>query len=232
MIEARLGGHRNAIVWPDSPADIPDRDPSFLFAYLPPEFAAKPLGQRESAGKLLLEKSGEKPRSYRNGLGLAIPASDQVETLRRAVRYLIAAVAVKTKAKQLNLTDEQKGQLRERESTEQAAAESALLKLYTEVWLPRVEDGGIGLEKVAAGGRPLQTTLNAQKQAMIHERITELVTTVQPRIFSSLAPTKIIELFRLGDGTPPTLGISTTEVIDGFFSFLGFTRVMTSSVVR
>ena len=48
----------------------------------------------------------------------------------------MAAEGVKGKAKQLNLTDEQKGQLREREATEQAAAESALLKLYTEVWLP------------------------------------------------------------------------------------------------
>jgi hypothetical protein len=76
----------------------------------------------------------------------------------------MAAEGVKTKAKQLNLTDEQKGQLRERESTEQAAAESALLKLYTEVWLPRSEEGGIGIEKVAAGGRPLQTTLSEKKQ--------------------------------------------------------------------
>ena len=38
----------------------------------------------------------------------------------------MAAEGVKTKAKQLNLTDEQKGQLKERESTEQAAAESGL----------------------------------------------------------------------------------------------------------
>jgi hypothetical protein len=91
---------------------------------------------------------------------------------------------VKTKAKQLNLTDEQKSQLREREATESAAAESALLKLYTEVWLPRAEEGGIGIEKVAAGGRPLQTTLNDKKQAMIHERIVELITSVQPRVFT------------------------------------------------
>ena len=180
----------------------------------------------------MLEKCGEKPRTFRNGLGLAIPAGDQVEILRRAVRYLIAAEGVKAKAKQLNLTDEQRGQLRERESTEQAAAESALLKLYTEVWLPRAEEGGIGIEKIAAGGRPLQTTLNDKKQAMIHERIVELITSVQPRVFTTLAPTKIVELFRLGEGTPPQLGISTGEVVDGFYSFLGFTRLMTSGVIR
>jgi hypothetical protein len=232
MIEARLGGHRNAIVWPESAADIPDRDPSFLFAYLPLEFAGKPRSQHEATGKELLEKYGDKPRTYRNGLGLVVPTADQVEILRRSVRYLIAAEGVKTKAKQLNLTDEQKGQLRERESTEQAAAESALLKLYAEVWFPRAEEGDIGIEKVAAGGRPLQTTLNDKKRAMIHERIIELITTVQPRVFNTLAPTKIVELFRLGEGAPPTLGVGTGEVVDGFYSFLGFTRLMASGVVR
>ncbi len=232
MIEARLAGHRCAIVWPESAADIPDRDPSFLVAYLPLELGGKPRGQQETTAKNLLEKCGEKPRTFRNGVGVAIPAGDQVEILRRAVRYLIAAEGVKTKAKQLNLTDEQKDQLRERQATETAAAESALLKLYTEIWLPRAEEGGIGIEKVAAGGRPLQTTLNDKKQAMIHERIVELITSVQPRVFASLTPNKIVDLFRLGEGTPPTLGISTGEVVDGFYSFLGFTRLMTSGVIR
>jgi hypothetical protein len=232
MIEARLAGHRNAIVWPESPADIPDRDPSFLVAYLPLELGGKPRVQQESAAKDLLEKCGEKPRTYRNGLGLALPTGDQVEILRRAVRYLIAAKGVAGKAKQLNLTDEQRSQLRERESTEQAAAESALLKLYTEVWLPRAEEGGIATEKVAAGGRPLQTTLNDKKQAMIHERIVELITQTHKKVFDSVNPGKIVELFRLGEGTPPLLGISTGDVVDGFYSFLGFTRLMTSGVIR
>src|SRR5262249_9805195 len=188
MIEARLAGHRSAIVWPESPGDIPDGDPSFLVAYLLLEFGGKPRSQQETTAKELLEKSGEKPRSYRNGVGLAIPAGDQVEVLRRSVRYLIAAEGVKGKAKQLNLTDEQKGQLRERESTEAAAAEAALLKLYTEVWLPRAEEGGIAIEKVAAGGRPLQTTLNDKKHAMIHERIVAPITAAQPRAVSTFAP--------------------------------------------
>jgi hypothetical protein len=233
MIEARLAGHANAIVWPENAADVPDRDPSFLIAYLPLEFVGKSRSQQETAAKQMLEKCGEKPRTYRNGVGLAIPTGDQVEILRRSVRYLIAAEGVKGKAKQLNLTDEQRGQLRERESTEAATAESALLKLYTEVWLPRAAEGGIVIDTpVAAGGRPLQTTLNDKKHAMIHERIIELITTMQPRVFNTLAPGKIIELFRLGEGTPPHLGVTTADVVDGFYSFLGFTRLMTSGVIR
>lgn len=49
---------------------------------------------------------------------------------------------------------------------------------------------------VAAGGRPFQTALNEKKEAMIHERVMELLTTVQPRVFSTLTPGKIIELFK------------------------------------
>src|SRR5262249_36259332 len=58
------------------------------------------------------------------------------------------------------------------------------------------------------------------------------ITSVQPRVFTSLTPNKIVDLFRLGEGTPPTFGISTGEVVDGFYSFLGFTRLMTSGVIR
>src|SRR5262249_52128558 len=52
------------------------------------------------------------------------------------------------------------------------------------------------------------------------------------RVFSTLTPSKIIELFRLGEGTPPQLGITTGDVVEGFYSFLGFTRLMNSGVIR
>jgi hypothetical protein len=231
MLEGRLGGHREAIVWPEKPVDVPDGDPSFLVAYMPLEFAGKPRAEREQAARLHFEKYGDKPRQYRNGLGLAVPATDQIEILKRSVRYLVAAEQVKAKAKHLNLTDEQRSQLREREATERAAAESALLKLYGEVWLPRVEGGGLGVDAVAFGGRPPQTTLNARKEAAIHERIMELLTNLQPRVFATVAPSKIVELFKLGEGDPPKLGIKISEIVDGFYSFLGFTRLATRAAV-
>jgi predicted AAA+ superfamily ATPase len=168
----------------------------------------------------ILEKFGDKPRQFRNGLGLAVPAADQIEVLRRAVRYLLAIERVKSKAKQHNLTEEQKSQLRERECTEKAAAESAFLKLYTEVWLPKVEGAGIGIEAVAVGGRPLQTTLSEKKEALIHERVLELVMQVQKRVFDSVTPGKVVEFFKLGEGTPPKLGITTGDLVTGFYSFL------------
>jgi hypothetical protein len=232
MLEARVAGHREAIVWKDKSAEIPDKDPSFLVAYLPLEFGAQPKVTQETLAKQLLEKYGDRPRQYRNGLGLAVPSADQIEALRRAVRYLVAIEQVKEKAKQLNLTDEQKAQLRERESTERAAVESAFLKLYTEVWLPRVEGTGLGVESVAVGGRPLQTTLNEKKEARVHDRVIELLTSVQPRVFTTVTPSKIVELFKLGDGALPTMGIRSSDIVDGFYSFLGFTRLGTSAAIR
>jgi hypothetical protein len=231
MLEGRLAGHRAAIIWPEKPADIPDKDPCFLVAYLPLEFGGKPRAEQEVLARELLEKYGDKPRKYRNGVGLAVPAAGQIEILRRSVRYLLAIEQVKAKAKQLNLTDEQKSQLREREATEKAAAEAALLRFYLEVWFPRVEGTGIGMEVVSVGGRPLQTTLNEKKEAAIHERVMELITQVQRCLHVTLTPGKVIELFKLGEGMPPSLGIKTADLVEGFYSFLGFTRLVKEEVV-
>lgn len=59
----------------------------------------------------------------------------------------------------------------------------------------------------------------------------ELLEEVQRRVFDTVAPGKIIELFRIGeDGAAP--GIPTAEVVAGFFSFLGFPRLRSTGVVR
>ncbi len=230
ILEDRLAGHRNAIVWPTKPADIPDRDTSFLVAYLPFDFGEKSSRQVEAAE--YFERAGSKQREFRNGLGLAVPAEDQIEGLRRAVRYLLAIEQVRGKAKQINLTDAQKEQLKERDSTEKAAAESALLRLYAEVWFPHADGGTVGIEKVAVGGRPLQVTLSEKKKAMIHERVMELVTVVQKKVFDRVAPGKLATLFNLGSGDAPKPGIRTADVVSGFFSFLGFPRLANEGVVR
>lgn len=230
MIESRLAGHHDALVWPEKSTEVPDKEPYFLVAYMPLEFAAESKTGQEAKALEILGQYGGKPRAFRNGLGLAVPAGDQVEALRRAVRYLLAIERVKAKARQHNLTDEQKSQLREREATERAAAESCFLKLYAEVWLPVVQNGGLGVLPVAVGGRPLQTTLSEKKEAMIHERIMELLVDVGRKVFRTVAPTKIIELFQLGSKGAP--GIQTSAVVDGFYSYIGYPRLTTSDVIR
>ena len=131
-----------------------------------------------------------------------------------------------------NLTDAQRSQLKEREATEKHAAESALLKLYGEVWLPSSDGGKLALDPVSMGGRPLQTTLDEKRRALIHQRLTELLTIVQRRVFGTVAPGKITELFRLGEVGTTEFGIATDKVVSGFFSFLGFPRLLSDDAVR
>ena len=226
MLEQRLAGHHSAIVWPEKSQDIPDGEPRFLVAYLPLEFALAPKQEQERLAKELLTKYGDRPRRFRNGLGLAIPEKKQVQALRRAVRYLLAIERVEERKHQHRLTKEQLEQLRERKRTEEVAAESSFRELYQAVWLPRVENGEIGIEKVERGGRPLQAT-------GVHERILELLTGAGiPRLHSSLAPGKIVERVRLGQGDPPTLGIRVAEVVESFFRDLAPPRLDSAGAVR
>ena len=231
LIEERLAGQQSAIIWPSQSRDIPDKETQFLIAYMPLEFARQTNEEQQATARDIYENHSNRPRDFRNGLGLAVPSADQVEVLRRAVRYLLAIERVQTKWRELNLTDAQKDQLKERNATEKSAAESALLKLYGDVWLPRSDNGTLSLESVSIGGRPLQTTLDEKKRAQIHQRLMELLTTVQRKVFGSVAPGKIVELFKLGEDDSGDQGIATDRVVAGFFSFLGFPRLTSHHIV-
>ena len=82
------------------------------------------------------------------------------------------------------------------------------------------------------GGRPLQTTLDDKKRAQIHQRLLELLTTVHRKVFGTMAPGKIVDLFKLGVPESGDPGIPTDKVVAGFFSFLGFPRLHSDDVVR
>jgi hypothetical protein len=230
MLDTRLAGHHAAVVWPEKSQDIPDGEPRFLVAYLPLEFAGETKADQERLAKDYLSKYGDRPRRYRNGLGLAIPDKKQIEALRRAVRYLLAIERVESKKQQLRLTKDQLDQLKERKRTEEAAAEACFRDLYAAVWLPRVEKGEIELERVERGGRPLQA-------AGIHERIMELLTSVgTPRVHGSVTPRKIVERVKLGEpvrpGESPLLGLKASEVLESFFRDIAPPRLESSAVLR
>jgi uncharacterized protein len=230
MLTRRLAGHSEAFLWPESSQRIDDKEPRFLVGYLPLEFADQPRPEQDRLAVEMFSKYGDRPRSYRNGIGLAIPDKAQVEPLRRAVRYLMAIDRVESKKEQLRLTKDQAGQLAERRKTEEGAAESAFRALYPSVWLPKVEDGGLGIERVEVGGRPLQAT-------GIHQRVMELLTNPgSPRVHATVTPRKIVERLRLGEspapGEPPRLGLRASEVQDAFFSFLSPPRLESSAAIR
>ena len=60
----------------------------------------------------------------------------------------------------------------------------------------------------------------------------ELLTTVQRRIFGTVAPGKIVELFKIGEDESTGPGIATDKIVAGVFSFLGFPRLLAAEVVR
>jgi len=230
LLDQRLAGHRSAVIWPARTLDLPDEDPTFLVCYLPLEFAAESKAEQEKGATDLFAKHGDKPRRYKNGVALAIPEKKQIEALRRAVRYLLAVERVESKKQQLRLTKDQLDQLRERRRTEEAAIESALRALYAAAWLPRMEGGTLGLEKVEVGGRPLQAT-------GVHERIMELLTSVgTPKVHGSVTPRKLVERIRLGEalapGEAPRLSIRVAQVRDAFYENLEPPRLESAAAIR
>ena len=78
----------------------------------------------------------------------------------------------------------------------------------------------------------MQTTLNEKKEARVNDRVMELLLDVQRRAFTWVNPGKIVESFKLGDGDPPALGIRTSEIVDGFYSFLGFPGRLSSTAIQ
>ncbi len=230
QLEQRLAGRNQAIVWPAKSHAAPDNEPTFLVAYMPLELGAEPQSEQERVAKEYFAKCGDKVRNYRNGIGLAVPDRGRIEELRRATRYLLAIERVEAKKAQHHLTKEQVDELKERRRTEEAAIEAAFRELYPAVWLPRVEEGALEVEKVEKGGRPLQAT-------GVHERVMELLTgTTRQKVFSSLSPSKVVDRLRLGEAPsasePVRVGVSAREVRDSFFSFLEPPRLDSEAVLR
>lgn len=231
MLEARLAGRVEAVVWPATSQDLPDKEPRFLVGYMPLELAGKSGPQQDDAAKAMLSKYGDAPRQYRNAVALAVPDKKPLEALRRAVRYLMSIDRVEAKKSQHRLSKDQADQLKERKRTEEAAAETAFRQLYPAIWLPRVGTGGaLDLEKIEVSGRPLQAT-------GIHERVMELLTTVgTPKIHGTLHPRKVAERMKLGEalapGEAPRHGMTTKDVRDAFFGFLDLPRISSDAVLR
>lgn len=225
-LTGRLAGRSGAILWPKQSDAIPHQEQRFLLAYLPLDFALQGSSAQERQAQELLTQYGDRPRKYRNGLGLAVPEHGQVDPLRRATRYLKAIGRVREKRQSLNLTAAQMQQLKDREGTEKAAFESAIRNLYQSVWLLAVDGGQLGIEKVSLAGRPLRSQ-------GIHERLMELLTDFSPpRLFAVVTPAKIVELMRLGEGQEPALFAGTDQIVEAFYTVPGFPRVENEAVLR
>ncbi|MCL2824356.1 MAG: DUF499 domain-containing protein [Polyangiaceae bacterium] len=229
MLDERLQGQKYVVPWPSKTSEIPDGEPNFHVVYLPFEFGTK-RSRRDEALEVF-ERFGNRQRVFRNGICLAIPGEELIELIRRSVRYLIATEQVLAKAPQLNLSAAQVSQVKERLVVERTAAESGYLRVYSEAWLAKVEGGQVGIDELRVGSRPLETTLDEKKRAKIHPRLLELVVSLNGRIFDSVTPERIVALYEIGQGDRPKRWFKVSEIVAGFYSYLGFPRLMTEQAV-
>lgn len=219
MIEKELSG-KSAIIWPQDSKSIPDRENRFIIAYLPLDFIYKPEKEKESIALEYLTQYGDKPRVYKNSLALAIPDKNQIEPLKRAVRYLIAIERLKGKKKSLNLKEDQLEQLKEREKTEQAGRDSSFRNLYNALWLLKMENGSFTLDKIEVGGRAL-------KETNIYEKLMELLTKgAPPKVFDTITPSRFLDLIKLEKG------MEIKDIVELFFSSLSFPRIVDDTVIK
>ncbi|MEM4188672.1 MAG: DUF499 domain-containing protein [Candidatus Hadarchaeum sp.] len=225
-IEKQVGAASNsAVIWPQKSEDIPDKEPCFLVVYLPLEFCDKVPEEQIKLAIDYLTCYSSQPRTYRNGLGLAIPDRKEIEGIRRAARYLIAIERVRKKSTSYKLNREQLGQLKEREDTEMAAFESGLRGLYSSIWLLKMSEGKASIEKLEIGGRPLRAH-------NIHERIQELLIDVHGKLFKTLRPSKLISLMKMGNGEGEFPALETRTIVEAFFSNPSFpVRITDKSVL-
>jgi hypothetical protein len=225
-LASRLQGRTTAFLWPADSQAVPHKEPRFLLAYLPLEFAfLRPSDQQKQANEFFTHY-GDNLRKYRNGLGLAIPSSKAVADLRETQKYLLAVQGINSERTSLGLTSSQLAEMKEREKKYRLEQESAIRALYETVWLPQKSEGkDIEIEKVELKGRALSST-------GLHERLIELLKFSPPHLFPDITPEKMLDLMVLGIGKKARLGIGLANIVDAFYSTLSFPRLETSAAIR
>jgi hypothetical protein len=189
-LEAALGvagpDRRHVVLWPSSPGEVPDEGDAFRVVYLPPDWspAALPLERWVLDGS-----SGQ--RVNRNALCLVEPASDRFDAARAAARRALAVEALLTQGSKLQLSAEQRDELRERFDAADKELRSALAQAYVRVEVPTglADDGSLRF-----ASRDLATILGAGRG--LHERVREALDT---HVADKVYPAKVSALADLGD---------------------------------
>jgi len=189
-LEGALGAagpeRRHVVLWPSTPAEVPDEGDAFRVVYLPPDWSpsSAPLERWVLDGS-----SG--PRVNRNALGLVEPASDRFDAARAAARRALAVEALLSQGGKLQLSAEQRDELKERLGAADKDVRSALGHSYVRVQVPTglADDGSI---RFAA--RELETILAAGRG--LHERVREALDT---HVATKVFPAKVAALAGLSE---------------------------------
>jgi len=214
-LDRQLAGERNVALWPLGPEQVEDHRPAFIFAYLHPEWqeARQPLMS-------FVEQARGGRRAFRNGIALVLPDVAQFDRARQAARIAKAAEGLLGRRTSLGLTREQAEELGEKAASARRDLAAAVGRAYGRVVLPVRSSGGspfimeaMDLGTLTGAGRGL------------HARVLDATS---HRVFSTVTVDKLMSLMDLGAATPAVL---LSAVVDAFYSYFEFTKLIRADVV-
>lgn len=218
-LERALGAagaeQRHVVLWPAAPASVPDAGGTFAVVYLPPEWDPAATGLE----RWVLDGSGG-PRLNRNALCLVEPDRDRFDSARAGARRALAVQALLGQGGRLQLSGEQRDELRERLAAANRDLDGALAHAYVRVQVPTglADDGTLRFAT-----RELATILAAGRG--LHARVREALDT---HVFERLYPSKVAALAQLG---PDREWAWLHEIVDALPRFLGQPKVWTSAAL-
>jgi hypothetical protein len=180
------GARAEAVVWPSAPGEVDDRALGFRVVYLTPNWD----GSGGTLSSFVTEGKGG-PRTYRNALALALPSSASFDEARSSARQTLAIESLLARATKLNLSPEQRDELKERQKAADSALSTALGQAYERVAVPQ----GIGADsKVEFTEVALGTVLGVGRT--LHERVRDAL---QAEVFDSLEPSRVAVIAKLDE---------------------------------
>lgn len=188
-LEAALGAagpdRRQVLIWPSAPSDVPDEGDVFRVAYLPADWSPTSVRLEQ----WIFESAGG-PRVNRNALCLVEPDAGRFDAARAAARRALAVEALLGQGGKLQLSNEQRDDLRERLAAADGDLRAALGHAYVRVQVPT---GLADDSSLRFSSRELSTILAAGRG--LHERVHEALET---HVAAKLYPAKIAALAELG----------------------------------
>ncbi len=215
-LDRQLTSERHVVIWPTGPGQVEDRVPAFTYAYLHPDWSSghQPLST-------FVEEARGGRRSFRNALALVVPDAAQFDRARQAARIARAAESLLSRRTSLGLTNEQVDELTEKSGAARRDLATAVSRSYGRVALPvRSTSAGTAF---AMEDLDLGTLVGAGRS--LHARVMEATS---HRVFSTVTVDKLMALIGLGTSRP---AVQLSEVVDAFFSYFDFTKIVRADVV-
>jgi len=218
------GAGEAALIWPVDSGAIPDHDPWFRIAYLPPEDSGTDDETLRQRAEDCVENAGPRRRDFKNAIAFAVPGAAALDRCRAAARSLMAVEALEDdiKASRITVQPEQREDLSDRRRGAAAELEAAADSLYQMLLVP-VPD--------RQGSRPFTfDTVDLRAQLTAGRDLhTRLLDGLRKYVFDSITPARIATLTKLGTERD---WVPCSDLPAWFFTFLDFPKLSSPEALR